>query len=70
MLDCSDDFLRLTVFVVSCDTGYGSVYTVTCIQGPGSCMPYNVESGMIIVASSYLTKKSLSVSGTSFFSKI
>ena len=30
----------------------------------------NVESGMIIVASSYLTKKPLSVSGTSFFSKI
>ena len=31
---------------------------------------YNVESGMIIVASSYLTKKPLSVSDTSFFSKI
>ena len=30
----------------------------------------NVESGMIIAASSYLTKKELSVSGTSFFSKI
>ena len=30
----------------------------------------NVKSGMIIVASSYLTKKPLSVSGTSFFSKI
>ena len=30
----------------------------------------NVESGMIIVASSYLTEKPLSVSGTSFFSKI
>ena len=30
----------------------------------------NVESGMIIVASSYLTKKALSVSSTSFFSKI
>ena len=22
------------MFVVSCGTGYGSVYTVTCIQGP------------------------------------
>ena len=30
----------------------------------------HVESGMIIVASSYLTKKQLRVSGTSFFSKI
>ena len=30
------------MFVVSCVTGYGSGYTVTCIQGPGSCMPYNV----------------------------
>ena len=30
------------MFVVSCGTGYGSVYTVTCLQGPGSCMPYNV----------------------------
>ena len=29
MLDCNDDFLRLTVFVVSCGTGYGSV----CIYG-------------------------------------
>ena len=30
------------MFVVSCGTGYGSVYTVTCIQDPGSCMPYTV----------------------------
>ena len=39
-------------------------------HSPFLCSCNNVESGMIIVASSYLTKKPLSVSGTSFFSKI